>query len=80
MAESLPLPPHMPCPECGASVPRGEEAAHTCDEERLLRYRMFQLREEIAAFDRDLAVYLDSPVGRFEAWYAARERSRRRRA
>ena len=68
----------MPCPECGASVARGREDDHVCEEERLLRYRMIQLREEIARFDDDLAAYLSSQRGRFDVWYAARERSKRR--
>ena len=80
MAFSLPQPAYMPCSECGASVARGEEKGHVCDEERRLSYRLIQLRDEIAAFEDDLAAYLDSPRGRFEAWYAAWERSRRRRA
>jgi hypothetical protein len=67
----------MPCPECGASVARGHEHEHVCEEERRLGYQLFQLREEIAGFDGSLAAYLASPRGRFEAWYAARERPRR---
>jgi hypothetical protein len=67
----------MPCPECGASVRRGLEDEHVCEEERLIRYRMIQLQEGIVRFDSDLAEYLDSPRGRFAAWYAARERSTR---
>lgn len=80
MVSSLPLPAHMPCSECGASLARGEEDRHVCDEQRRLRYQLIQLRAEIAGFDDDLATYLDSPEGRFEAWYAARRRSSRRRA
>jgi hypothetical protein len=64
----------MPCPECGASIPRGQEDAHVCEEERLLRYQLVQLREEIAGFDDGLAEYLESPRGQFESWYAARRR------
>jgi hypothetical protein len=67
----------MPCSECGGSVARGREEGHVCEEERRLRYQLFQLREEIAAFDARLQEYLDSPKGRFEAWYAARQRARR---
>jgi hypothetical protein len=78
MAPPFPLPAHMPCPECGASVRRGGEDDHVCEEERLLDYRIIQLREEIARFDDDLVGYLSSPRGKFEIWYAARERSRRR--
>jgi hypothetical protein len=70
----------MPCSECGASLARGEEDRHVCDEHRRLKYQLIQLRAEVAGFDDHLAAYLDSPQGRFELWYAARERSRRRRA
>ena len=80
MVSSLPFPAFMPCSECGASLARGQEDAHVCDRERRLRYQLIQLREEIAGFDDDLAAYLDSPEGRFEAWYAAWKRSRRPKA
>jgi len=65
---------HMPCTECGASVAASERDAHVCDPERLLEYRMFQLREEVAGFDDVLRGYLDSPQGRFAQWLAERER------
>jgi hypothetical protein len=65
---------YMPCAECGASVDRGSAGSHSCDAERRLDYRLFQLRDEIAAFDRLLAEYLESPRGRFEVWYAAARR------
>jgi hypothetical protein len=67
-------PAHMPCPECGAGVARTEAAGHACDPERLLDYRMFQLREEIAGLDLALAEYFGSPEGRFAAWLAERDR------
>ncbi len=67
---------HMPCAECGASVARSERDAHVCDPERLLDYRLFQLREEVAGFDDVLRGYLDSPQGRFAQWLAERERRR----
>jgi hypothetical protein len=71
---SLPQPAYMPCEECGASVPvrRGDE--HVCSEQRRLAYRLFQLRAELAAFEDQLAAYLESPHGLFERWYAERER------
>jgi hypothetical protein len=64
----------MPCLECGASVARADAASHECDDERRIEYQLLHLRYEIAAFDDELASYLNSPVGRFEAWYAARRR------
>jgi hypothetical protein len=65
---------HMPCAECGASVERAAAAAHVCDAERLLDYHLFQLREEIAEFDAQLAEWLASARGRFAAWIAQRDR------
>ena len=64
----------MPCEECGASVPSGGRAEHVCSEQRRLEYRLFQLRGEIAAFSDQFTAYLDGPHGRFELWYAERER------
>jgi hypothetical protein len=69
---------HMPCSKCGASVRVSERAGHTCDPERRLEFRLFQLRNEVASFDEGLSGYLDSPAGRFAQWLA--ERSRRRSA
>ncbi len=65
---------HMPCSDCGASVARPERHVHVCDAARLVAFQMFQLRDEIADFDGALAAYLESPQGRFDAWYAARRR------
>src|SRR5437870_13529207 len=71
---SIPQPAHMPCQECGASVPVLERDEHVCSEQRRLEYRLFQLRAELAAFDELLAAYLESPRGRFELWCAERQR------
>lgn len=67
---------HMPCAECGASVAVDEREAHACDPGRLLEYRMFQLRDEVAGLEDGLRGYLDSPRGRFAQWLAERERRR----
>ncbi len=67
-------PQFMPCPECGASVPTDEMDLHECSEERRLDYQMFQRRTELALFDVQLAAYLASPQGRFDAYYAQRAR------
>jgi hypothetical protein len=66
---------YMPCAECGASVDRAGAGAHVCDTERVLDFRLFQLREEIAAFDAQLAAWLVSARGRFAAWIAERDRA-----
>jgi hypothetical protein len=65
----------MPCPDCGASVDRNDPA-HECDPERRLDFVLFRLRDEIAAFAAELAKYLGTPHGRFEVYYAERERRR----
>lgn len=67
-------PLHMPCTECGASVKRTETDAHVCDTERVLDLRLFQLRDEIEAFDEQLAAWLASAQGRFAAWLAEQQR------
>lgn len=65
---------YMPCADCGASVVAANRDDHVCDPERLLEYRMFQLREEVAGFDERLSGFLESPQGRFAQWLAERER------
>lgn len=62
----------LPCARCGDSIERGNETAHECSPERLVEYQMFLLRDGIATFDTQLHHYLDSAVGRFEIWLAAR--------
>jgi hypothetical protein len=69
-------PAFMPCSDCGASVARSVQQRHDCEDERLLEYRLFQLRDEIGAFDEHLSTYLASPQGRFAAFLAERERFR----
>ena len=74
MFHSLPQPRFMPCPDCGESVATDARADHRCDDDRWLTYQLFQLREETASFDDQLAAYLESPQGRFEVWDAERRR------
>jgi hypothetical protein len=71
---ALPPPRFMPCERCGVSVDARLADEHTCDEERRLDYRLFQLRDEIARFDAELEGWLESPAGRFERFYARRPR------
>jgi hypothetical protein len=70
----IPQPAYMPCDECGASLRVDEHDEHVCSVERRLEYRLCQLRGEVEAFDDQLAAYLESPHGRFEVWYAERQR------
>ena len=69
-------PQYMPCPECGASIAVAELDDHRCARDRRLDYQLFQLRAEIATFEQQLGSYLDSTHGRFDAFYAERERLR----
>lgn len=64
---------HMPCEECGESVDQTMSASHVCDPERLLDYRLFRMRDEIAAFEDRLLEYLNGSQGRFDVWLAARD-------
>jgi hypothetical protein len=70
----FPQPRFMPCSACGASVAREERQAHICDPERLVDYRLFQLRDDIDALEAELCAYLDTPAGQFEVWYAEKRR------
>ena len=65
---------HMPCAECGASLRAADRERHTCDPERRLEYRIFQMRDEVARLDVSLGTYLDTPEGKFAQWLAERER------
>jgi hypothetical protein len=65
-----------PCPECGGAVAKIEAETHICDPERWIEYQMLQQREELDRFDSEVGVYLASPHGQFELWYAERERRR----
>ena len=64
----------MPCTQCGASVALAESDEHVCDGERLLDFRLFQLRGEIDAFDDQLSAWLRTAAGRFATWIAERDR------
>jgi hypothetical protein len=68
----------MPCPECGSSVERVHAARHRCDSERRLEYQLFRMRRGLESLEADIGAYLATPRGRFELWYAARERRLRR--
>jgi hypothetical protein len=63
----------MPCPECGASLDRVESTAHRCETERMLDYQMFGLRAGVERLETSLREHLETPIGRFEMWLAARD-------
>jgi len=74
MAFAFPTPDHMPCPDCGASLPLHDDAGHVCDDERLLDYRLVGLAAEIGQFETELAGWLETAQGRFACWLAEHER------
>ena len=69
----FPPPLSLPCPDCGAAISI-EEDEHLCDEERRRWHQLFVVNVEVEALDDELRSYLDSPQGRFEVYYAERER------
>jgi hypothetical protein len=72
----FPVPSSLPCPECGAAIaPDG--TGHECDEQRRRWHELFLVAAEIGPLDDELREYLSSPQGRFEAFYAERQRLRR---
>ena len=74
VSASFSHPPFMPCPECGASVAVTAETEHVCNPDRRLDFELFQLRAEVSGLGTEIADYLSSAQGRFELWYAERER------
>ena len=69
----FPAPSSLPCPQCGAAISFDGEG-HQCDEEQRRWYALFLVNAEIERLDDELREYLSSPQGRFEAFYAERER------
>ena len=69
----FPPPLSLPCPDCGAAISI-EEDEHLCDEQRRRWHQLFVVNVEVEALDDELRSYLDSPQGRFEVYYAERER------
>jgi len=63
----------LPCPECGAAIPL-DGGDHVCDEERRRWHQLFLVNAEIEGLDDELRAYLGSTEGRFEAFYARRQR------
>ena len=66
----LPAPESPSCPECGLPI----TLEHECDDERRRWHQLFLVNVEVQQLDRELRAFFDSPRGRFEAYYAQRER------
>ena len=75
MSLAFPTPDHMPCPDCGESLPVKEGPEHVCDEARKLDFRIVELRPDIDRFDGDLEQWLDTPHGRFARYLAEHDES-----
>jgi hypothetical protein len=69
-------PQMTPCPGCGADVPSRALSVHVCDWWRWLDHQVDLRREELERFEPELTAYLESARGRFDLWYAERERLR----
>jgi hypothetical protein len=74
MPGPLPRPRYRPCAVCGASVDTQSPEPHECESERALDFYLLELRDEIAAFDAQLAAWLATAAGRFATWIAERDR------
>ena len=70
----FPHPRFMPCSDCGASVAREERDTHICDPERLVDYRLFQLRGDLDTLESEIGAYLETQKGKFDAWFAEQRR------
>lgn len=71
----FPQPQYVACSQCGACVPRWEADEHVCDRDRYLDYQLVRLRPEIHRFESDVNNWLETPEGKFEEYYAERNRS-----
>jgi hypothetical protein len=62
------------CPECGAAVQAATLAAeaHECAPDRYVAHQLLKARHGIERLEQDLARWLQTPQGRFEAFYARR--------
>lgn len=69
-------PERTPCPGCGDELPRRMLRSHVCDPWRWLDHQVDLRSDELARFEHELGEYLGTPRGRFDLWYAERERRR----
>jgi hypothetical protein len=69
-------PEHATCPGCGVSQPVKLLREHVCDWWLWLDHQVELRRDELDRFEPELGDYLISTRGRFELWYAERERVR----
>jgi hypothetical protein len=62
------------CPHCGAAVAVTGLGAHECRPQQRIDHEMRRVRYEIAQIELELARYLETARGKFDAWYAERTR------
>ena len=62
------------CPDCGVAVQAARLAAddHACATERYVDHQMLKAHGAVQRFENDLAGWLQTPQGRFAAFYARR--------
>jgi hypothetical protein len=62
------------CPECGTAVQRArlDANAHYCDPERVISHQALKARRGLDRLEDDLAFWLTTPEGAFQAFLARR--------
>ena len=62
------------CPSCGVAVKRSQLDAdmHECTPERFISHQIVKARRELDRFEEDLASWLSTPAGAFQAFLARR--------
>jgi hypothetical protein len=60
------------CPDCGATVQRTALDAHECAPERFISHQMLKARHGLERLEEDLARWLATPMGAFQAFLARR--------
>jgi hypothetical protein len=69
-------PQRTACPGCGDELSARALRVHVCEWWRWLDHQVDLRRNELERFESELGDYLGSPRGRFELWYAERDRRR----
>jgi hypothetical protein len=64
----------MACPNCGEPCAWELNDGHVCELERRYDYELIKRNEELNRFADEVAAWMASPQGRFEAWCAERDR------
>jgi hypothetical protein len=67
-------PDYADCPECGTSVPLDGVRPHRCDERHRADRIAVVAVSAAESFELEFHRFLATPEGRFELFYAARER------